>query len=330
MSERSSKKPRLVGNTSGGFFDGPIEEEDVAKRKLEEASFESDNFTREKMPVRAPCSADNVLSLWSATPFMYFCGKGDFRMCRFLLSKGASASEIDKNYGFCSGMRAAAMCGNLEICQWLHRNGVAVFDGETQTGLTSLGLAIRTTHGSDNSIAIAKWIILNDGLPRDASGEIDDRSMRLNLMPDTKDDAKEVRPQLLSWAESGIDNHESFMTFLSGTLNIPDFSKESFLKHVSFKLGSENAVQEWVENSPVNLLQAVWEDMYSKRRSSLRCFNGKSGILERIAHFYGLTPTKDLRMFRQLAPALRRFIREHPVGSGVSGEEEEEEDYSDY
>lgn len=315
MSERSSKKPRLVVNTSGGFFDGPIEEEDVAKSKLKEATFEEDNFTREKTYVRAPYCADNVIALWSATPFMYFCGKGDFRMCRFLLSKGASASEIAKRDGFCSGMRAAAMSGKLEMCQWLHRNGVAVYDGKMQSGHTTLGLAIRTDYGSDNNIAIAKWIILNDGLARDASGEIDDRSMRLNLKPNAMQTAKEVRPQLLSWAESAIEKHESFMIFLSGTLRIPDFSKESFLKHVSFKLGSENAVQEWVESSPVHLLRAVWEDMFSKRRSSLRCFSGMSGILERISLFYDLPPAKDLRMFRQLAPALDRFMEDHPVGS---------------
>ena len=44
--------------------------------------------------------------------------------------------------------------------------------------------------------------------------------------------------------------------------------------------------------------------MFSKCRPPLRCFSERSGILERFAGFYGLSPSDDLRIFRQQAPAL--------------------------
>ena len=99
------------------------------------------------------------------------------------------------------------------------------------------------------------------------------------------------------------------MIFLCGTLRTPDFSKDALLKVMASRLWSEAAAQRIIGMAPSEQQHMIWKDLYP-RRSTLRCFNGKSGILEQIADFYGLPRGRDLRIYRQLVPALRKSLEE--------------------
>ena len=62
----------------------------------------------------------------------YYCLKGDIKMCRYLLTKGAPTTETWYKTGdaVLSPMMAACMGGSLEICQLLCENGGLVDIGK--------------------------------------------------------------------------------------------------------------------------------------------------------------------------------------------------------
>ena len=81
--QNSEDQSASSGKDAVGLVDGPMEDEETAKQKLEEAGFRPDNFTEE----------EKTEDEYFMSPMIHFCFTGDLRMCRFLLTKGASTTE---------------------------------------------------------------------------------------------------------------------------------------------------------------------------------------------------------------------------------------------
>lgn len=114
-------------------FGGPMDDEAAARKKLEEAGFSPDNI--EELGNR------QLRSRWgNITPMPYFCFKGDLKMCRYLLSKGASTTggiEDKPLSKWLFPIMMAAKGGSFEVCKWLYDNGAE--NDIRRVGETGLG-----------------------------------------------------------------------------------------------------------------------------------------------------------------------------------------------
>jgi len=307
--ERSRKKARLINVTSCVSTlnaDGPIEEEETAQEKLKEVGFKPNNYTRLLTRV----------AFYSFTPMVHFAKVGDLKMCRFLLSKGASTTSGTGDASF--PMYQAALYGHLDVCKWLHRNGASADIRRTNSkGFTPLGAAIAGE--CKDSRNITRWFILNGALSRDSDWKIDKACLRKNLFRFSFYQSEE-RPQLLSWALEILQTHHCFQVFLSGTLTCPEFSNELFCQLlISPRHRSCSSLQKWIQNTiqntPAILLEEIWKDMYAP----LQGFSGMPGLLEIIADYVGVMRSKrQLSLLQQLVPALRESLQKGCSSSSSS------------
>ena len=160
-------------------------------------------------------------------------------------------------------------------------------------GWSPLRVALHNGH-----FHVVHWLIRNGALAPlgDANdGGIDDAIMRIDLRQEIGDHWQEdKRLTVLAWAQTSVAAYENVNVFLTGTL-------------VSASSSSVCATRS------------------HKRRkvspSPLVIFNGKSGILELIAHYSAETP-QQLRTRRQLVNLLPAFIADVPFVI----EEDEDED----
>ena len=128
--DRPSKKQKRDGTetTASGDLGGPMEEEATARQKLQDAGFDPDS----------PRLLQAVIPSggWYVNAMAFFCRIGDLKMCRYLLFKGASATQTwnddDDDHThhdgsnvntICSPMYSAALGGRLDICKWLCKHG---------------------------------------------------------------------------------------------------------------------------------------------------------------------------------------------------------------
>ena len=76
LAERQTKKRRTLSSVDVG---GPIEDTDTAIHKLTNAKFNLERYYED-------INAEHILEnfSWEITPMIYFCLKGDLKMCRYL------------------------------------------------------------------------------------------------------------------------------------------------------------------------------------------------------------------------------------------------------
>ena len=60
------------------------------------------------------------------TPMIYFALRGDAKMCRYLISRGASTTKRSERNIFFYPMYVAANGGHLDLCKVLYANGAQI------------------------------------------------------------------------------------------------------------------------------------------------------------------------------------------------------------
>ena len=242
------------------------------------------------------------------TPMIYFAVKGDAKMCRYLISRGASTtrrSEGDSeddlfpmyaaakagNLDVCKllyanganndvkkddefgaiPMHAAARGGHLEVCKFLHANGASndIWKGKTDAQRTPLHDALH--HGHDE---LVRWLVLQGALCADANSERveEDRICPEIIWQEAKTKMNRTCERLVEWAEEVTQCHSSVVMFLLGALPPAPAMDQS---------------------------------------RTLQCLSGHPGIRKHIGDFVGLEVTKGkhLRILRQVVDVVPSFIR---------------------
>ena len=322
QSDRPAKRQKQHNETEA--FGRPMDDEETARRKLEEAGFDPDKPLDDAFDVQD-------------FPMTYFCGVGDLRMCRYLLSKGASTTQswVDENEDYDSDdddddggsavnlipspMFAAARNGHFDICKWLFEHGAR---GDIRKGnahfFSPLSASIARASGRieiterEKYRKICRWLILNEALfPRDNALVSDPFLIKEAFAP--MDNYKEA-PYLLRWADEEVRTHNSFMTFLMGTYlrNVPAFTKEGFKRMMSDKFHSLEAAHSILASLPEDRHQFIWEkECKAMNHCDLQCLSGHPGIRKHIADLLGVKCGRDLRIMRELERTLRAYVSTH-------------------
>ena len=299
ISEPAAKKQRTSSGKDAVDLVGPMENETTAKQKLEEAGFEEGNFFEEDL------TSEYVIM----TPMIHFCLHGDLKMCRFLLSKGASTTESTHDFMWFP-IVAAASEGHIDVLEWLCNHGAKQDIQKLDDGdRTTLKYIAQNNHAleEDKRRATLKWLILNGAL-EERPGEISYYLVERDMGFCGRDD----RRSLLSWAEEAVNTYQSFQVFLMGTLCQSAYSLSNLQKVLSTRLKSDDVASILVSNRPPEVLQVCWQKL-QRPPSANSCLNGQPGILQQISEFAGVVRGRDLRIKEQFAQKLKLFIMDVPV-----------------
>lgn len=192
--------------------DGEVENEADASAKLIERGFNPDNVGEASRPLGEPCIYPRKL----LNPMTYFCIKGDLKMCRYLLSRGASTTaNVHGHYP----MLWAASCGNLTVCKWLFANGatdISPFDNEAlKEALINARVAWNKKQNRSN-LHLVLWFLMRGACDDRTSGDLRSADLDTTLGGD-----RQLLLLILDWAESFVQRHHaSFFLFLcEGTIN---------------------------------------------------------------------------------------------------------------
>jgi len=224
LAERQTKKRRIMD------AGGPIEDTDTAIQKLTNAHF---NLERYYKDINDEHNLENFS--WEITPMIYFCLKGDLKMCRYLFVNGADCRKGSDD-GIWFPMLAAASKKHLHVCKWLYEHG-ARDDIRRATNVcvrTPLWDTVNFSFGASTSTS--QWLILNGALCQKDSDTIDDTRMRRDLNPNDKG-GPDKRPQLLLWAQETAQLHSTFLIFLGGTISAAAAQESSPLQIFNGKSG---------------------------------------------------------------------------------------------
>ena len=316
--DRPAKKPK---HNEIVAFGGPMDDEETARKKLEEAGFDPDKPVNSisEIEVEVGGFSDDYL------PMSYFCQIGDLMMCRYLLSKGASTSWVvdnddnddDENSGWsfhywASPMYAAAYGGHLEVCKWLCNHGARNDVRKSSNFYDSpLHIAIRHMQGAndlpadgcDQHLKVCRWLILNEALCPNNDGVV------------CKDRIREAfrsnRGEIImfNWASDALKEHDRFMVFLMGTHIPVPFSTEELVKLLNKKLRSADSVSAIIESLSEHQQHYIWKKE-QRRPSIVQCLSGHPGIRKHIADMIGVVRGRDLRILRSLERGLTSHFEE--------------------
>ena len=323
-------EPQLKKRRTEFKHDGPVEDEETARKKMEEAGFDPDDVMKECTLSRSAHKACSSKSIGlRMRPMTYFCRIGDLKMCRYLLSKGASTMATPTS-GFWFPMYTAALGGHLDVCKWLYNHGAKDDISRSNSGnYTPLSAAVNE-HSIDRKNT-SRWFILKGVLSLDEKpGFVDTGRMRRDLEPEhAYGVVYDERPQLLEWARQSVQNHSGFMTFLLGTLPAPAFTHAALRRLLSSRLHSNAAVELLMKNTPDHQYEFLWSEI-TKCMTPVRYLGGigTNGIIEIIADYAGVVRGRDLRILRNLIDPLSEYLEEVPEGEpdfGESDDDEEEE-----
>ena len=323
--EPKLKKRRTDRDGEGEFqHDGPVEDEETAREKMKEAGFDPDDVTKECALSESACERigeEVTLLIGEMHPMTYFCLIGDLKMCRYLLSKGASTTATS-TCGWWFPMYAAAFMGPLDVCKWLYDHG-AKEDVGRRNGETSPLQAAVSQYCIDRKNT-SRWFILKGALSlNDKPGFVYPRLMRRDVRPRSYDE----RPQLQEWAKQSIQTHSGFMTFLLGTLPAPTFTQAALTSLLTERLQTRDAAEMVMADTPAHRYECLWSKI-TKRTTTPVCYLGgeKIGILELIADYAGVVRGRDLRILRSLINPLSEYLKEIPEGGYDPEEYETDED----
>ena len=311
---KKQKCGEVSPSASPSFGGGPMYDEATARKMLKEAVLVPAYTlpgTRNGEAVIGfdpnDEALDNEYEAWhhsnerkdKITPMIHFARKGDAKMCRYLISRGASTTKCpvdglfpmsaaaeagkvdictllyangaknDVNRNDEDGatpMHAAAREGHLEVCKFLHANGASHDIWKSADGWTPLAYA-----ALNENHEIVRWLVLEGALCIDDGSEIREggrfypkSEWSLNVYFERLDRSRE---RLVEWAEEVTQTHASIITFLHGTRPPPS--------------GTDG-------------------------RSNLECLSVHPGIRKHICDFVGqeVTKKRHLHILRQLKTAL--------------------------
>ena len=325
-----ASEPQPKGRRTDGEdeyqHDGPVEVEETAREKMEEAGFDPDDVTKEcelnvdLLEARGLLEAvGTMMYAPKLHPMTYCCRVGDLKMCRYLLSKGASTTATGTD-GTLFPMFAAANGGHLDVCKWLYVHGAEEDIGRRNDDYTPLGFA--------GSQACCRWFVLKgvlslgdkpgfvcpklmrqDFRPR-PSTDYDPRTPSTDYDPRTPRTYYDPRPELLEWAKQSVQTQSGFMTFLLGTLPAPAFTRAALQSLLAERLRSQDAAEIFIRNTPEDQCRLAWQKLFQKARfgSPVICFGGTNGILELISDYVGVVRGRDLRILRSLIDPLSAYL----------------------
>ena len=268
---------------------GPMYDEATARKILKEAVLLAAGYTVDGEALIGfdpdDAALDNVYycadGYHDETPMIYFAQRGDAKMCRYLVSRGASTTKIA---GTRNPTYVAAQQGHLEVCQFLQANGAShdIWKGEELVASAWTPFPAAAQQGHKEMI---RWLVLKGALCADGSSE---KVEGVRIYPNMtyydndietwkrqlRNDISRECERLVEWAEEVTQSHSALVMFLLGTL--PTASGKD------------------------------------QRCCILQCLSGHSGVRKHIADFVGLEVTKGrhLRILRQVVDALPSFIKD--------------------
>ena len=265
------------------WFGGPIYDEATARKILEEVVLEeadSDEEDGEAVVGFDPNDAalnntyvvgDNYFRGERITPLIYFARKGDVKMCRYLISRGASTTKLAEIwYPMCM----AAEEGHLDVCKVLYANGAqndVRRDRDDENRWTPFHHAACLRRDE-----VLRWLTLHGALCQDGNSEEIEGD---RIYPTTthvwivhRTQMSTSCKRLVVWAKEATQTHSSLVAFLHGALPpAPD----------------------------------------QDQSRTLQCLSGHPGVRKHIGDFVGLevTKRKQLRILRNVVHVLPSFIR---------------------
>ena len=269
-------------------FGGPMYDEATARKMLKEEVLLSAEDAEDDESIIGFDPDDAALDdyyytaqtqfyLVEITPMIHFALWGNAKMCRYLISRGASTTKVDNMNYYCP-MYAAAFSGHLDICKLLYENGAQNNIRRRATfNEYSTPLNVAAIHGYER---VVRWLVLHGALCADNSSEVVEGKFifgRASLGIVSHEKVVHSCDRLVEWAEEVTQSHSSLITFLGGALPPSPDQKQSRM---------------------------------------LQCLSGHPGVRKHIGDFVGLeiTKGKQLRILRSLKEQLPSFLK-HERGS---------------
>ena len=210
-------------------FGGPMYDEATARKMLKEVVLISEEaqgeLTEEELEdADLHFDPDKLDNLYYAddgnfgedvTPLIYFADKGDPKMCRYLISRGASTTKRSEQGLF--PMYEAAYEGHLDICKVLYKNGA-------QNHVRGcIGEEWGPIHAAANNShdEVVRWFVLQGALCADASSEeIDEDCIYPKGYISVSASKRMARSykRLVEWSKEVTQTHSAVFTFLGGAL----------------------------------------------------------------------------------------------------------------
>ena len=340
--EPRSKKQRTSETGNNAFQpDGPVEDEATAREKMEEVGLDPNDVKKQCRLTEEAADDLDLFGERTMSPMSYFCNTGDLKMCRYLLSKGASTTEASE-YQYTDKrcwwfpMYTAAIGGQLEACKWLCKHGAEGDINKTNEGdFSPVHCSFSSWCKRQHEGAVCRWLILKGALSDD-TGRIDSkilcRDLESEYDPDYDVDGWiDERPNVLRWAQEAVQAHDRFMVFLSGTLPVPKFTRTALRDLLVSRLRSEDAADIFLSSTCESQCKLVWEKMYERRHccSLAMYFGGKIGLLGHIADYAGIVRGRELLIMRTLIEPLSEYLEEVPEKEEIIDESSESGSESD-
>ena len=155
------------------------------------------------------------------TAMTYFARKGDAKMCRYLISRGAETTKMDDEDAYpLFPMYEAAEEGHLDICKVLYANGASYHIWKEHSLYCWTPFHAAANKGHDE---VVRWFVLQGALcADDTSEEIDEdciypKNHVLVLTVACKRMARSYK-RLVEWSKEVTQTHSAVFTFLGGAL----------------------------------------------------------------------------------------------------------------
>lgn len=252
---RSKRQKCDGGETPSAFvLGGPMYDEETACKILREARVRPGDgedvlyYENEEEAATGfdPRDLDNVYhsvdDYGEFTPMFFYANKGDLKMCRYLLSRGASTTRLDgDNF---SPMHAAAIKGRFDLGKLLYANG-AKDHVRLKNKYSWTPFLYTALYGYDDFV---KWLVLHGALCRDDnSDEVDGDLIHYGRTGSANDRIYAACRRLVDWSRDVLQEHSSMVTFLLGTLPlIPDSGRTCILESLNGHPGIRKLIGDFV------------------------------------------------------------------------------------
>ena len=214
-----------------------------------------------------------------ATPMTYFARKGDAKMCRYLISRGASTTKASDRERSFFPVYSAAFEGHLNICKLFYANG-ARSDVRRDYGEGWTPFHIAAHKGHDE---VVRWLVLHGAICADGDSEeiqgdfiiypevFRFADTHLSWLREGREKISRSCQRLVEWSKEVTQTHSAVVMFLLGTLPPAPGKDQS---------------------------------------RTLQCLSGHPGVRKHIGNFVGLevTKRKQLRILRSVVDVLPSFI----------------------
>ena len=276
MSEANEPRNKRQKRDGGGtprsvVLGGPMYDEETARKMLRNAHVWPLGSWGEGKSGFDPDdeAVDNVYhhsvenELWDEiTPMIYFAMRGDLKMCRYLISRGASTT---KGAGIIqSPMDRAMFSGRLDICKLLYANGaqdhVRLTDNFRWTPFLRAAVELEETMYYD----LTKWLVLHGALCSDNnSDEVVGDLIHHQWLRQFDSEVYVTCRRLVDWSKDVLQAHSSMVTFLLGTLSTPEKDRGCILQCLSGHPGIRKNIADFglevIKAKQLRILRSVVE-----------------------------------------------------------------------